>query len=176
MYYYLEQKFADSNYCFFAPLGFLYKKTKLRPRKMNESVQQFKYWVDNPYCLQRRDDGSEMEIRTLIKWYAHLLIFLHQHFYFGLYLLSFLRMPVFEDAGSACKAFRTIILKNQNKLCLPRAVFVSTTSKRFRKNGAMYIGVFLPSRQMHAWVIEDEMHADVNDDYWQMYTPVAIMK
>lgn len=176
MYCCLEQKFADLYYCFYAPLGVLFRKKDLRPRKIEESVLRFKYLVDNPYCLQRRDNISKVEFGTLIKWYAHLLIFLHQHFYFGLYLLSFLRIPVFEDAGSACKAFRTIVTKNQNKLCLPRAVFIATTSKRFKKNGAMYIGVFLPSRQMHAWVIEDEMHADVNDSYWQMYTQVAIMK
>lgn len=176
MYYAIEQKFADSNYFFFAPLGFLYKKKESNPRKMDRSVQQFKCWVDDPYCLKKRGDSTNMEIRTPIKWYARLLVFLHQHFYLGLYLLSFLRMPLFEDAGSACKAFRTIVPKNQNKLCLPRAVFVATTSKRFRKNGAMYIGVFLPSRQMHAWVIEDAMHADGNDSYWQVYTPVAIMK
>ena len=40
----------------------------------------------------------------------------------------------------------------------------------------MFIGAFLPSVQMHAWVIEDGMHADVGDNSWTNYTPVAIFR
>lgn len=37
----------------------------------------------------------------------------------------------------------------------------------------MFIGAFLPSVQMHAWVIEDGMPADPHDDNWINFAPVA---
>lgn len=84
-------------------------------------------------------------------------------------------MPIFSDAGDANLAFRKIIGGKQNLLCLPRAIFIATTSKKFKKYGTMFIGCFFPSRNLHAWVIEENMQADIFDKYWILYTPVAKM-
>ena len=74
-------------------------------------------------------------------------------------------------------AFRTIMKgRNQRVLCLPRSIFIATTSRRFKGNGALFIGCFFPFRHMHAWVIEDGMQADVYDRGWIMFTPLAMMK
>jgi hypothetical protein len=37
------------------------------------------------------------------------------------------------------------------------------------------IGVFLPSRAMHAWTIEGNQMADPYDDIWINYQPVAML-
>ena len=39
----------------------------------------------------------------------------------------------------------------------------------------MYIGIFLPSRNMHAWVIEDNLQTDEWDNYWILYQPLMMM-
>ena len=113
---------------------------------------------------------------ALLRFYARLLVFMCNKCYPIAYLLSFFRFNAFDNACEAAEAFRKIIHSgNQKVLCLPRSIFIATTSKKFKKNGAMFIGVFLPSSNMHAWVIEGDVIADRYDIDWILYTPVSMM-
>lgn len=133
--------------------------------------------VKNPFLLHRR---TRQEVPRLSRWakcYARLLVFLWKYCYPAVYLLSHCRFAVYDDAGVANMAFRAAMRgANQRVLCLPRSVFIATTSKRFKEHGAMFIGCFFPFRHMHAWVIEDDMQADVFDNNWIMFTPLAMME
>ena len=134
-------------------------------------------YVKKPFLLHGRERGETPRISAFAKCYARLLVFLWKYFYPAVYLLSHCRFAIYKDAGEANMAFRKILKgRNQRVLCLPRSIFIATTSRRFKGNGALFIGCFLPFRHMHAWVIEDGMHADVYDHVWIQFTPLAMMK
>ncbi len=109
------------------------------------------------------------------KIYAKILLFLYRYCYPLLWIISFLRLNIYEDSRYAIRVFHDIFPENQNTLCLPRSIFAATTSRRFHKNGAMFIGVFHPSRHMHAWIIEDEQNPCPFDTMWLHFSPVSIM-
>jgi hypothetical protein len=46
-------------------------------------------------------------------------------------------------------------------------------SRKFADMGVVLIGVFLPSRSLHAWIIEDGMQPDSSDKQWINFQPVA---
>ena len=133
--------------------------------------------VEDPYRLKKRENVEDaVHVSWLMTNYAKLLVYLCSRCFFAAYMLSKVNVIKMADAGKANKAFRSIIKENQNTLCLPRALFISSVSRRFKRHGAMYIGCFFPTKSMHAWVIEDGMLADEYDKYWIMYNPVAVMK
>ncbi len=132
-------------------------------------------FITSPYNMKyiKTDSG---QINVFLRIYAKLLVFLCKNCYPVAYLMSFLRFKSFENACEAAEAFRKIINSgNQKVLCLPRSIFIATTSKKFKQSGAMFIGVFLPSSNMHAWVIEENVIADRYDIDWILYTPVSMM-
>lgn len=133
--------------------------------------------VKDPFLLHRRPRQDTPRLSPWAKCYARLLVFLWKYCYPVVYLLSHCRFSIYNDAGEANMAFRKIMKgHNQRVLCLPRSVFIATTSKRFKEHGALFIGCFFPFRHMHAWVIEDDMQADAFDNNWIMFTPLAMMK
>jgi hypothetical protein len=83
--------------------------------------------------------------------------------------------PLFASAREATVFFRTNAAGDQSQLCLARALFAAKTSRRFRGEGVVLIGVFLPARSLHAWVIENGEIADPFDDIWINYRPVATL-
>lgn len=134
--------------------------------------------VDYPYELLIQAEINKLKLanRKLIKFYAQLLVWLSKKSFFAAYLISKVRIPVFEDGIEAIEFFRALPLTiKQKDLCLPRSLFVSATSKKFKVSGYMFIGVFLPINQMHAWVIEDNIQVDIKDDIWTLYKPVAVI-
>lgn len=166
----------NDKYIFNTIFGFVYS---IKPHnKTDVSTTSFvpDYIID-PYKLRKRTISVIPQILTITKCYAYFLLFAWKYCYPLIYIISHLHFPIYEDAGSANLAFREITKhKNQRVLCLPRAVFIATTSKRFKQHGAMFIGCFFPSRHMHAWVIEDGMQADVFDNQWTSFTPLVIMR
>jgi hypothetical protein len=84
--------------------------------------------------------------------------------------------PTHRNAAEAIVAFcDTIGYENQKELCLPRALYAAKTSQHFKEHGVIFIGVFLPSRAMHAWVIESGQLADPYDSEWLHHRPVAAL-
>jgi hypothetical protein len=90
-------------------------------------------------------------------------------------LSSSFRRPLFENSAEAVSFFRETVDGEQGTLCLPRALFAAKTSRAFATNGVIFIGIFLPSRSMHAWVVESDSLADPEDDIWINYQPVAAL-
>lgn len=87
---------------------------------------------------------------------------------------TFFGQPSFEDAQQAILFFRQNKSgKIQDDLCLSRSLFAASTSKKFKEKGVVFIGVFLPSKSMHAWVIEDGIQPDPYDNMWINFQPVA---
>lgn len=135
-------------------------------------------FVENPYTIpiaeypavQRRQFGRGLRL------YARILVWAHANFYPLAWALSHLRLNLFDSAVEATDAFCQIIgYKHQKLLCLPRSIFAATTSRQFKQNGAMFIGGFLPTRHMHAWVMENGQNAYRYDFSWINYKPLAVM-
>jgi hypothetical protein len=82
--------------------------------------------------------------------------------------------PKWADAAEAIMAFRNQTADfDQNVLCLPRALFAARMSKKFAEKGVVLIGAFLPSRSLHAWILEDGLQPDPRDRQWINFQPVA---
>lgn len=154
------------------PSNSIAEKTTLYGAKLNHLLELNLH----PYNLSIRKTSTieKKRFESLIKIYAIILTRLFSiNFYLGR-LFSRISLKVFQSSDEAIEFYRKNIYPNQqNDLCLSRAFFASATSKRFKQNGVIFIGVFLPSKSMHAWVIEDGAIADPYDGIWLNYQPVA---
>jgi hypothetical protein len=132
---------------------------------------------DKPYTLEKPRKHETTLINTSkirYQLYAKLLIRTCKVSFLFTRILTIFRFPFFENSTEAIIAFRKIApVSIQNDLCLPRALFAAVTSKKFKEKGVVFIGVFLPSKSMHAWVIEDGVQPDPYDDLWVNFQPVA---
>lgn len=144
----------------------------------SEKTRRFMDLAENPYLLSPSVSKVSVDLAEIPKYlcaYAKLLVWAHKHFYPLVWCLSHLRIGYFSSAIDATDAFFMIVKGNQNEMCLPRSVFAATMSRRFKKEGAMFVGVFHPSRRLHAWVIEGDCIAYRNDSIWINFTPVSIL-
>lgn len=81
-----------------------------------------------------------------------------------------------KDAKESIDVFRRISPGiAQNNFCLPRVLFAARMSQKFQECGVIFIGVFLPSKSMHAWIIEDCVQPDEKDLIWTHFKPVAAL-
>lgn len=116
--------------------------------------------------------------KRMLMIYAKALTWLCRHCYpIAYYISKHISLNAFADSQQAILFYRHIYpsAEKQRHLCLPRAIFAVTTSRKFKKHGVMYIGAFLPSTQMHAWVIEDDKQPDLWDNEWICYKPVYML-
>jgi len=131
---------------------------------------------DNPYRLQLANNYTIPDVnrRRWLKLYTRMLVRVcRASFGLARFIASF-RLPVFNNATEAILFFRQMLPgQMQQNLCFPRSLFAAATSKNFRTGGVLFIGVFLPSRSMHAWVIEDAIQPDPYDNMWINFQPVA---
>jgi hypothetical protein len=135
--------------------------------------------VVNPYLLKPFCELPNNNIISKTPLYTKLLAklftFLCLRSFLFVRLLSNFRLPIFDSTEQAILFYRKLYPKEQQNLCLPRSLFAACTSKTFKRDGTLFIGVFLPSRAMHAWILEDGKQPDYYDDIWICYQPVAIM-
>jgi hypothetical protein len=84
--------------------------------------------------------------------------------------------PIFKNSRDAVFFFENHPSGvSQNVLCLSRTLFAAKTSQTFSRFGVILIGAFLPSRLMHAWIIEDGRQVDPYDRIWTQYRPVGAL-
>lgn len=174
--------FEGSRYVFSPWLGWLFKR---QPKPIEAIVDLTEFsdlerraWqgVQEPFTLEPRELSPRKAMPRWHRAYIALLIWAARYCFPLIRLCLLLRLNTYDNAGQASEAFyrNKPIGELQKQLCLSRAVYVATTSRRFRKEGKLFIGVFLPLVRMHAWVIEDNMHADIYDRVWVDYRPVAM--
>ncbi len=150
----------------------------LEPPTTPPRIQAALVLNDEPYTL--RPCSAPTPVPTRIPWwvvhYAHLLVYTCRLSFALGRLLAKLGPAVHADATEAILAFRKIFpAEAQQELCLPRSLFAAATSRKFRDHGVVFIGVFLPSRSMHAWVIEDGRQPDPFDGIWLNQCPIAAL-
>jgi hypothetical protein len=145
-----------------------------QPKKLYNALG----YCNNPYELKLSESisferKSVLHRKTLIIYLECLIKIIKLNFGIGRWF-TFFGQPSFENAEQAILFFRKNKSGNiQDDLCLSRSLFAASTSKKFKEKGVIFIGVFLPSKSMHAWVIEDGIQPDLNDNIWINFQPVA---
>lgn len=139
--------------------------------KLNQAYEK----LLNPYLLKPSSVIiNTFHYNTTVIYYARFLVFLCNWSFYLAFLFSKLKIVRFNSAAEAFIVFRDIFPKDkQNELCLPRALFAASTSLDFKKSGVLFIGIFMPSKHMHAWIIENNIQPDSVDDIWIFYQPFA---
>ncbi len=166
--------FNGKTYFFKKKLGILFcKNSVLLTNKDVCHTEAYKY-VENPYLLKHQIIvNTDKEPVFLIRLYAHVLVFLCKYAYTLIWGIRYFTIPIYNSAGEANVIFYKLFPEEQQRmLCLPRAIFTATMSKQFKKHGTLFIGAFLPLNRLHAWVIENGMHADAFDRQWIQYAPI----
>ena len=156
-----------------------FDKSKSKNIILSNKPEKLLQYVKNPYLLVSNIEETKIATefkycfigKLLAKVYTSLC--LRSFFFFR--LLSYCRFPIFNSTQDAILFYQNLFPYEQQNLCLPRSLFAACTAKSFKDEGAIFIGVFLPSRAMHAWIIEKHCQPDPYDDIWICYQPVAIM-
>lgn len=143
----------------------------------NEKIDSNYNCVLNPYLMKKNKLSYDLKISLLTKVYAKLLVIISRiSFYLACQVakLPLVRLP---NSIYAAQVFNTIYSSpyQRRTLCLPRTLFILATSKSFKQKGSAFIGVFLPSKKMHAWVIESGHNPDITDEIWISYQPILII-
>lgn len=140
------------------------------PQKLIESIEV----NNNPYKLKQNQIRPEIHFGTVE---ARVAATMTRHCNWNFWIAKFYAsLPArrFDTAIEAIVSFRSMNhSRSQDELCMPRALFAAKTSRAFPEKGVVFIGVFLPSRNMHAWVIENGTLVDPQDRIWLNFRPVA---
>ena len=173
--------YNDKIYRIHKTFGFLLKYSiyeKVRCKIPVKIEAEYNHLV-NPYLLKPSSEIPDYNIIPKTAFYTKLLAklftFLSLQSFLFVRALSHCRFPIFNTTEEAILFYRKLYPNEQMNLCLPRSLFAACTSKTFKKEGALFIGVFLPSKGMHAWILEGGKQPDPYDDVWICYQPVAVM-
>lgn len=155
------------------------KRTDIKTtRALPQQVSHYLSLNDGPYRLSQHvapQTADLQRIPTWLKLHARILVWACRRSFGLARTMAHFRLPIFSNATVATQAFRGLFPASvQQDLCLPRSLWVAITSEVFKANGVLFIGVFLPSRSMHAWVIEDGKQPDPDDTLWINFRPVAV--
>ena len=177
----IPAKFSKYEFILNKLFGFLLQveQKEKTDKKISEKVKKLLHQNLDPFLLSTFPNENILANSTMNSWYATLVAriftFLSLKSFLFVRLLSCFQFSIFNTTKDAILFYRNLYPKNQKKLCLPRSLFAACTSKSFKNEGAIFIGVFLPSRSMHAWIIEKDYQPDPYDDIWICYHPLAIM-
>lgn len=145
-------------------------------RQLPAQIQCNLHMNDHPYHLRQTSSQltTDIRVRPWLKLYAHILVRTCRVSFGLARLFAYFRFRVFNNSSEATLAFRKIFPGQiQQDLCFPRSLFAASTSKKYGVGDVVFIGVFLPTKSMHAWVIEDCIQPDHFDRVWINFQPVA---
>ena len=143
---------------------------------LDNKIKSILLLTNNPYSLNVSNNINEFNFKNSrrVNLYAKTLTFIASFSFKLAQYFSCLIPKFFNNTSQAIAYYRKNIYPNkQNELCLARALFAAATSKSFKEKGMIFIGVFLPTENMHAWIIEDAKIVDNEDGIWLNYQPVA---
>ena len=109
----------------------------------------------------------------LTKMHDRLLKISNNRFYMTR-LYSSIKNLMFENTSEAISCINSLPpqVEFKHQLCLQRAFLSAKISKSFIDDGVIFIGAFLPTGDMHAWIIENGKQPDYDDRGWVNYRPL----
>ena len=133
---------------------------------------------NQPYLCRSNNDlkpqQSKLKLNQQInKMHEILLMIGNSRFYLSR-LYSCFKQDVFQTTDQALFQINSLDkqIEFKHHLCLQRAFLASKISKSFEANGVIFIGAFLPTGDMHAWIIENGIQPDFDDRGWINYRPL----
>ena len=174
--------FIKNSCYFFEPItGSLFVINRESQNKMQKilipKLAHANEFCTQPYTLTNKHINKLIVyVSPLAIWYAKLLVWLCKHSFFWGRCFAKIGWSCFATTEEAICAFRQIFpFMQQDELCYPRTLFAASLSKTFKANGCIFIGIFLPSKSMHAWIIEKDTQPDPYDNMWINFQPVAAL-
>lgn len=148
------------------------------PQKVKNAIE----FCDNPYlCRYHREESqisniSKVTFDQLDRMHSVFLKLNNKHFYLSR-LYASIRKNLFLDTYNSLSAISLLPTQklSGHLLCLQRSLLTAKISKDFESKGVIFIGAFLPSVEMHAWIIEDGFQPDRNDREWIHYRPLLAL-
>ena len=173
----------ENHFYFFEPItgSLLYKEgDNKKIKETKNEIPKFKSCSDcctNPYLLQKYYPKKHTSNNNyFLMQYVKFLVWLCKYSFLLGKTFSKLGISCFDTTEAAILFFRKCFPGAiQNDLCYPRTLFAASTSRLFKEKGVIFIGVFLPSKSMHAWIIEDSKQPDIYDNMWINFQPVAVI-
>lgn len=153
----------------------LFSRNSQLPKVVADNLE----YVRQPYTL--RPYLKELGNRTpneydskLGKMHDRLLAIGNERFLLSV-LYAGIEKPLYETTAEAMRAINRLPVqrKNYGTLCFQRSLLAAKVSRSFQKGeGVIFLGAFLPTALMHAWVIENGAQPDSDDRDWIMYRPL----
>lgn len=147
------------------------------PKKVLKAIE----YCNEPYLCNlsketRINQDNFVLFSKLSKMHNKLLRISNSRFYITR-LYSSIKNPMFENTSEAITYINSLPsqVELKHRLCLQRAFLAAKISKSFTKNGVIFIGAFLPTGDMHAWIIENGQQADFDDRGWINYRPLLAL-
>lgn len=146
---------------------------KYQPPKVLSAIRR----CDFPYLLRAEIlNVPPTSTSEYVKYYAKGLNWACKNAFWLARAITAGGRPVYDSTTQAIYAYRKLYAgAEQQDMCLSRTLFAASTSKTFKSAGVIFIGVFLPARNMHAWIIEGDTQPDPWDTIWTNYQPVAVL-
>jgi hypothetical protein len=157
-------------------LKYTQKPTDIDTSNMPDRVKQALYLCDQPFScdpiIPSKIDIS-LSLKSIERSYR-ILCFLRKKSYFLSLLYAGFQKSLFETTKEAMSAVLQLPENqiNRHLLCLPVSLMAIKLSKSFKKNGVLIIGAFIPTGEMHAWVIEDDSQVNFYDRDWINFHPL----
>lgn len=151
-----------------------------KPNQENIPLKVFQAleYCNQPYlCIVNNKieiSSSNVNLTSkLTKMHDRLLKIGNNRFYMTR-LYSSLKNLMFENTNEAITYINSLPpqVEFKHQLCLQRAFLSSKISRGFIENGVIFIGAFLPTGDMHAWIIENGKQPDYDDRGWVNYRPL----
>lgn len=148
----------------------------LMPVKVSSALRL----VDNPYDIKPLESSGRLTCVDASPKLAEMFNTLNKSVLSGFYsklLYSGVKKTLFDNTVQAVQTINSLpqFVKDQHKLCLPRVLLASKTSKSFTSNGVIFIGAFIPTGDMHTWIIESGVQPDFDDQGWVNYRPLLAL-
>jgi len=135
-------------------------------------------YCNNPYLCNltkevKVEDDNVKLFNDLNKMHESLLKIGNNRFFLTR-LYSSMKNFVFENTIEAISHINRLSpqIAFKHKLCLQRAFLSAKISQSFTSDGVIFIGAFLPTGDMHAWIIENGRQPDYDDRGWINYRPL----
>lgn len=151
---------------------------KINYKPIPEKVSNALAYCDNPFlcsifCEETASNFSDSNILKVNAFHNKLLAISNRRFLLTKIYSSF-KDKIFDSTSQSLNAINTLELHHERRheLCLQRSFLAAKTSKSFTKNGVIFIGAFLPTGDMHCWIIENSAQPDINDRSWINYRPL----
>jgi hypothetical protein len=153
------------------------RQSQQLPQKVLEALKCCAFPFDCVPSITGAESCSTIELKPRLISMHQKLLKLGNHRFLLSRLYASHRVTMFADTREAMNAIAQLPEQRaqHHQLCLQRTLLAAKTSKTFAANGVIFIGAFLPTTSMHAWIIESGRQPDTYDRTWINYRPLLAL-